>query len=109
MTATRFDFLRSRAERILTQPGLASNVLWQGVALHGTRTVLRRQDAATLAAATASYTFSVLLPRSELGRVQTLPAPLRDRVTVDGTRYLVLATERDVADNLRIHLGEEYG
>jgi hypothetical protein len=29
-------------------------------------------------------------------------------VTMDGTRYLVLACERDVADNLRIHLGEEY-
>lgn len=108
-TATKFDFLRRRAERLLTQRGLASTVLWQGAALMGTRTVLRRQDAATLAAQTASYTVSVLIPRSELGQVNSLPRPLRDRVTMDGTRYLVLACERDVADNLRLHLGEEYG
>lgn len=106
--ATKFDFLRRRAERLLTQRGLASTVLWQNASLSGTRTVLRRQDAATLAATSASYTLSVLIPLSELGKVSSLPRPLRDRVTVDGTRYLVLATERDVADNLRIHLGEEY-
>lgn len=107
-TATRFAFLRDRATRILAQKGLCSTVVWQGVSLKGTRTTLRRSDAATLAATTASYTFSVLIPASELGRVASLPRPLRDRVAVDGTTYLVLATERDVADNLRIHLGDEY-
>ena len=107
-SATRFSFLRERAVRILAQRGLCSHVLWQGVTLLGTRTTRRRADAATLAATAASYTLSVMVPAAELGKVSTLPRPLRDRVTVDGTRYLVLATERDVADNLRIHLGEEY-
>ena len=107
-TPSKFDFLRTRAATLLTQRGLASTVAWAGASLSGTRTVLRRQDAATLAAQTASYTVSVLIPRSELGKVASLPRPLRDRVTMDGTRYLVLACERDVADNLRIHLGEEY-
>lgn len=107
-TGTRFQFLRSRATRILAQRGLASTMLWQGATLMGTRTVLRRQDAATLAATIASYTLSIMVPASEFGKVQSQPRPLKDRVTVDGTRYLVLAIERDVADNIRIHLGEEY-
>lgn len=103
-----FEWLRNRADTLLMQPGLCSNVAWAGKTIKGTRTVLKRRDAATLEGTGVSYAFSVLVPASQWQSVPTKPQPLKDRLAVDGASYLVLAVEEDIAHNLRIHLGGEY-
>lgn len=90
------------------QSGLCSVIMWQNRALKGTRTTLKRRDAATLEGMGISYAFSVLIPASQWRSVTTKPKPLKDRLAVDGTTYLVLAIEEDIAHNLRIHLGGEF-
>lgn len=90
------------------QKGLCSNVSWGGKTLRGTRTTLKRRDAATLEGDGVSYAFSILVPASQWKTVTVKPKPLRDRIGVDGTTYLILAVEEDIAHNLRIHLGGEY-
>lgn len=90
------------------QDGLCSIFVWRGTALKGTRSTLKRQDAATLAGMDVGYAFTILIPASEWSKTSTRPRPLKDRVQVDGVTYLVLAIEEDVAHNTRIHLGAEY-
>lgn len=90
------------------QKGLCSNVSWGGKTLRGTRTTLKRRDAATLEGDGITYAFSVLVPASQWQTVPSKPQPLKDRLAVDGSSYLVLAVEEDIAHNLRIHLGGEY-
>lgn len=103
-----FEWLADRANKILMQNGLCSNFAFQNAVLQGTRSVLKRQDAATLSGLDVGYSFTILIPRSEWLKVSSRPKPLKDRVQVDGGTYLVLAVEEDVAHNLRIHLGAEY-
>lgn len=103
-----FEWLKKRAETLLTQDGLCSFLVWQNTTLKGTRTTLKLQDSATLSGMDAVYAFSVLVPYSETLKVNSMPSPRRDRVSVDGKTYLVLSVETDVAGNRRIHLGDEY-
>lgn len=103
-----FEWLRDRADILLMQRGLCSIVLWSGKSLRGTRTTLKRRDAATLEGAGVSYAFSILVPASQWSAVVSKPRPLKDRLAVDGETFLVLAVEEDIAHNLRIHLGGQY-
>lgn len=104
-----FDFLKRDAAALLVQPGLASQAKWGDRAFMGTRSVLKRQDAATLSGDLAKYDFSLLVPASEIDRLGGIPAPLKDTIELDGTRHLVLSVEKDVAGNVRLHLGSQYG
>ena len=103
-----FEWLKDRAEILLMQDGLCSNFVWHSTTLRGTRSVLKRQDAATLSGMDVGYSFTILIPSTEWLKVATKPRPLKDRVQVDGNTYLVLALEEDVAHNIRVHLGAEY-
>ena len=102
-----FDFLKSHADALLMQRGLCTRAVWNGRTVTGTRSVMKRQDAATLAGEAAKYDFSLLCPASQFPGAK--PEPLRDWLEIDGVRHLALAVETDVAGNLRIHLGSQYG
>lgn len=91
------------------QPGLCTRATWNGRTVTGTRSVMKRQDAATLSGDLAKYDFSLLVPASEIDRLGGVPAPLKDTIELDGTRHLVLSVEKDVAGNVRLHLGSQYG
>ena len=102
-----FDFLKTHADFLLRQTGLCTRAVWNSREITGTRSVLKRQDAATLAGDTQQYAFSLLCPASQFPSAK--PEPLRDLLEIDGVKHLVLAVETDVAGNLRIHLGSQYG
>ena len=102
-----FSFLKRHADALLMQTGLCTRATWNGAVLTGTRSTLKRQDAATLAGETVKYDFSLLCPASQFRAAK--PEPLRDTVDIDGVRHLVLAVDTDVAGNLRLHLGSQYG
>ena len=102
-----FEFLKSHAEALLMQPGLCTRATWNGRTVTGTRSVMKRQDAATLAGETMKYDFSLLCPASQFPGAR--PDPLRDHLEIDGFKFLVLAVESDVAGNVRLHLGSQYG
>ncbi len=104
---TDFSFLKRNADRLLRQTGLCTTALWNGAPLVGTRSMMKRQDAATLAGDAVKYDFSLLCPASEFTAGK--PEPLRDIVEIDGVKHLVLAVDADVAGNLRLHLGSQYG
>ena len=102
-----FDFLQSHADFLLKQVGLCTTAVWNSHSVTGTRSVMKRQDAATLAGEAMKYDFSLLCPASQFPGAK--PEPLRDHLEIDGVKHLVLAVETDVAGNLRIHLGSQYG
>lgn len=107
--AMPFEFLKSDSAALLKQPGLCTAVRCGKATLHGTRSTLKRQDAATLTGAMYHYDFSILIPAGELESLASVPEPLRDSLTVDGAPHLILASERDIAGNMRFHLGAQYG
>lgn len=102
-----FDFLQRHADALLMQSGLSTSAIWNNQIVIGTRSVMKRQDAATLAGDTMKYDFSLLCPASQFPSAR--PEPLRDQLEIDGTKHLVLAVAVDVAGNLLLHLGSQYG
>ena len=104
-----FDFVAKHAQRLLTLPGLSSSASWGERTITGTRSVLKRSDAATLSGDQVHYDFSFLVPASEIRRLGACPAPFRDALTLDGETHLVIAVESDVFGNRRLHLGSRYG
>lgn len=103
-----FDFLQKDATSLLIQPGLSVTATWSGGTLTGVRSLMKRQDAATLAGDQLSYDFSLMVPASQFSGTSR-PQPLRDILTIDGRQHLVMALDTDVAGNIRIHLGSRYG
>lgn len=98
--------IRRAAAGILRQPGLAVTAVWNGRALHGTRSVLKRADVNTDMGLAGSYAFSVLIPMEDFDGAE-LPAPRRDRMAVDGKMYRVLSVEADAAGlAIRVNLGD---
>lgn len=103
------EYIARRSRQLITKSPMALQVSFRGATARGVRSVLKRQDAATLSGMDAGYSFTVLLTVEECRKWTAAPSSLRDRVEIDGQSYLVLATEYDVAGNLRLHLGGEYG
>jgi len=100
------DSIRADSSRVILDSGFAVQASIGGVAVFGVRSVLKRQDAATLSGDIHHYIFSLLVPASALAAA---PHPLKDSAVIGGVSYLILAVEQDVAGNWRIHLGGQYG
>lgn len=104
-----FEFLAKDAAAILLQDGLMTTAIWDNTPLKGVRSTLKRQDAATLSGSMYHYDFSFLVPASELKSALVKPEPLRDSLIIDGVTHLILAIDKDIANNYRFHLGAQYG
>lgn len=102
-------YIANRAAQLITRSPFGMQISWKGIQVTGVRSVLKRQDAATLSGMDAGYDFTVLISRDEARKWGTQPESLRERLVIDGKPYLLLAVETDVAGNLRLHLGGEYG
>ena len=104
-----FKFLKRDADALLKQVGLCMEATWQGQKLTGVRSMLKRQDAATLAGAMYHYDFSFLVAASELSPFRRMPEPLKDSLIINGTPHIILSLDEDIAGNIRYHLGAQYG
>lgn len=103
-----WNAVRKQVESLLTsQMGLLSTFRWREASIQGVRTTLRRDDVATDAGLAGEYSYSLLVPASQLDGLP-LPQPRLDKIEVDGETMRVLAVERDsVGATIRIHLGAE--
>lgn len=104
-----FEFLAKDAAALLLQDGLMTTAVWNNMTLKGVRSTLKRQDAATLSGSMYHYDFSLLVPSTELKGIALPPEPLRDSLIIDGVTHLILAIDKDIANNYRFHLGAQYG
>ena len=101
-----WDKIRADAAAILDQPGLTQTAAWSGKTIYGVRTTLKRQDVNTDAGLIGGrYQFSLLCALAQFAGA--LPEPRRDKMTIEGVSYRVLAVESDaIGATVRIHLGD---
>lgn len=72
----------------------------------GTRSTLRKEVVNSDAGVNTDYQFSLICPLAQFGTV--LPTG-KQRVSVAGVTYLIIATETDaVGATIKLHLGSEY-
>lgn len=97
---------QSAQNLLRSQAGLFLPFEWEGKALHGCRSTMRREDINTDAGLAGVYAFSLLVPADEFADGKR-PEPRTDKITFQGREYRVLAVEEDaVAACVRIHVGD---
>ena len=102
---TDWNSIRISAARLLEQPGLTETAYWNGRAIRGVRTVLKREIVAMDDGLAGRYNFSFRVAASVFGDQKPKS---RQAVRLEGKTYRILSVEEDaVGATVLLNLGDE--
>ena len=102
---TDWNSIRISAARLLEQPGLTETADWNGQAIRGVRTVLKREIVAMDDGLAGRYNFSFRVAASVFGDQKPKS---RQAVRLEGKTYRILSVEEDaVGATVLLNLGDE--
>ena len=102
---TDWNSIRSSAARLLEQPGLTETADWNGQAIHGVRTTLKREIVAMDDGLAGRYSFSFRVASSAFAERHP---KARETMTLNGKTYRILSVEDDpIGATVLLNLGDE--
>lgn len=102
---TDWNSIRSSAARLLEQPGLTETADWNGRAIRGVRTTLKREIVAMDDGLAGRYSFSFRVAVSAFGDQKLKP---RQPVRLKSKTYRILSIEEDaIGATVLLNLGDE--
>lgn len=102
---TDWNSIRISAARLLEQPGLTETADWNGQAIRGVRTTLKREIVAMDDGLAGRYSFSFRVAREQFG--DACPKS-RETVKMDGKTFRILSVEYDaICATVLLNLGDE--
>lgn len=102
---TDWNSIRNSAARLLEQPGLTETADWNGQAIRGVRTVLKREIVAMDDGLAGRYSFSFRIAASAFGDQKP---KARQTIQLGGKAYRILSVEEDaIGATVLLNLGDE--
>ena len=102
---TDWNSIRISAARLLEQPGLTETAYWNGQAIRGVRTVLKREIVAMDDGLAGRYNFSFRVAASVFGDQKPKS---RQAVRMGRKTYRILSIEEDaIGATVLLNLGDE--
>ncbi len=102
---TDWNSIRESAARLLEQPGLTETADWNGQAIRGVKTTLKREIVAMDDGLAGRYSFSFRVAASAFGDQKPKS---RQAVRLEGKTYRILSVEEDaVGATVLLNLGDE--
>ena len=102
---TDWNAIRTSAARLLEQPGLTETADWNGQAIRGVRTTLKREIVAMDDGLAGRYSFSFRVAASAFGKQKP---KARQTVRLEGKTYRILSIEEDaICATVLLNLGDE--
>ena len=102
---TDWNSIRESVARLLNQPGLTETADWNGQAICGVRTTLKREIVAMDDGLAGRYSFSFRVAASVFGEQKPKS---RQTVRLEGKTYRILSIEEDaICATVLLNLGDE--